>query len=102
MSTDNLDDLRAELSRCRVDAVIAATTSDEMSLVPLAALEIQPRVRVVLVTTDAGVGDLFELRPLRTHLGEVTPLELVDALNDDEAHARSWAELTGERLAGEP
>jgi len=102
MSTDNLDELRAELSRCQVDAVIAATTPGEMSLVPLAAFEIQPRVRVVLVTTDEGVGDLIELRPFRAHLGEVTPLEIVDVVSDDVAHARSWAALAREALPGEP
>jgi len=95
VSVHTIDELRAELSRRRVDAIIAAKTPNEMSLMPLTALQIQPTLRVVLITTDSGVGDLIELRPQRTHLGEMTPSEIVHVVNDDAAHVRSWAELAG-------
>jgi hypothetical protein len=100
VSVNTVDDLRAELSRRQVDAIIAAKTPNEMSLIPLTALQIQPTLRVVLITTDSGAGDLIELRPQRTHLGEITASEIVHVVNDDAAHVRSWAELTGNPATG--
>ncbi|HEV8495440.1 MAG TPA: hypothetical protein VGQ56_01175 [Gemmatimonadaceae bacterium] len=99
-SIESIDDLRAELSRHRVDAIITSVAPGDMSPIPLAALQLQPRLRVVLITIDAGAGELIELRPQRTQLGEVTPSEIVRVVEDDGAHARTWADLVEAPIVG--
>ncbi len=44
------------------------------------ALDVRPRLRVLAVSGDGREAFLYELRPTRTPLGEVSPRRIVDAI----------------------
>jgi hypothetical protein len=93
VTIDSVAELCTELTHRRLDAVIAGATPGEMSPIPLAALQLQPTLRVLLITARDGVSELFELLPRRTRLGDLTPTEIIRAVRDDGAHATAWSGL---------
>jgi DNA-binding NarL/FixJ family response regulator len=71
-------DLGSALEQSRAEFVItgAAHGPDEVG----ALLERHPRLRVLSVVGDAREAYLYELRPTRTPLAEVSPRAIVDAI----------------------
>jgi DNA-binding NarL/FixJ family response regulator len=63
-----------------VDVVISGTNYDCASLREL--LDERPRLKVLAVADDGRDAFLFELRPTRTRLGEVSPQTIVDAIRN--------------------
>jgi DNA-binding NarL/FixJ family response regulator len=63
-----------------VDVVISGTNYDCASLREL--LDERPRLKVLAVADDGRDAFLFELRPTRTPLGEVSPQNIVDAIRN--------------------
>ncbi len=59
--------------------IIGATRSEDVRNLSVALLE-WPRVQVVMITTDGNESTMYELAPQKTALGEVSPLELIDAI----------------------
>jgi DNA-binding NarL/FixJ family response regulator len=45
----------------------------------------QPRLRVLGIEADAGRAHLYELRPERVDIGEVSPADVVDAIRETAA-----------------
>jgi DNA-binding NarL/FixJ family response regulator len=75
------DQMRVEtLMRTGTDVVISAGEhgSDTVRQV----LEELPRLKVLVVSGDGRDTALYELRPTRTPLGEVSPQTIVDAIRD--------------------
>ncbi len=73
------DQMLAEaLMRTGVDVLIFAGDHDPTTLQRL--LEELPRLKVLVVSADGRETALFELRPQRTPLGEVSPQTIVDAI----------------------
>jgi DNA-binding NarL/FixJ family response regulator len=73
------DQMRAEaLMRTAADVVISAGNHDPGAVQQL--LEELPRLKVLVVSGDGRDTALYELRPTRTPLGEVSPQTIVDAI----------------------
>jgi hypothetical protein len=76
-------DLRSALERSGADFVImgAGPTPDEVG----ALLEEHPRLRMLSVVEDGREAFLYELRPTRTPLGELSPQTIVYAIRSARA-----------------
>jgi hypothetical protein len=64
-----------------VDFVIAAIDDATLREPYLELLERRPLVKVLAISDDGGCGTLWELRPERVPLGEVSPATLLSALS---------------------
>jgi DNA-binding NarL/FixJ family response regulator len=71
-------DLRGALERSAADFVISGADHELAEVGAL--LEERPRLRVLSVVGDGREAFLYELRPTRTPLGEVSPRTIVDAI----------------------
>jgi hypothetical protein len=71
-------DLKSAVERSNAEFVISGAdyAPDEVG----ALLEEHPRLRVLSVVGDAREAFLYELRPMRTPLAEVSPRTIVDAI----------------------
>ena len=78
--------------RLKVDVVITCADLNSASM-SRALLDSDPTVRVLIIERRDGEAMLFELRPFRTLLGPVSPVEILRAVKDDTAHADAWAML---------
>lgn len=75
-------DLLGSLRETGADAlVVRADSCDEDEIRGL--LTERPAVRVFAIAPNGGSGSLYELRPHRVHLGDLSPQALVDALRGD-------------------
>ena len=92
-SIRTVEGLCAALGSRQLDAVIAGAIDGDTSPIPPATLQLQSTLRLLLITARDGVAELFELLPHRTRLGDVTPMEIVRAVQDDRRHASAWAAL---------
>jgi DNA-binding NarL/FixJ family response regulator len=70
--------LRAAVESSGADFVISGADYDFAEVARL--LEERPRLRVLAVTGDGREGFLYELRPTRTALGEVSRQTIVNAI----------------------
>ena len=65
------------VEQCHADAVI---TGDDDPKLAGALLERHPRLKVLAVVADGREALLYELRPRRDSLGELSPVALLEAL----------------------
>jgi DNA-binding NarL/FixJ family response regulator len=79
-----LDDARGS----RPHVVILSLADAELPRVGEALLSNEPRLRVLGVVADDGRGFLYEMRPHRSPLGDLSPSALVTALRS--AAATDW------------
>lgn len=70
--------LREAVESSKADFVIAGADYDFGEVAR--ALDERPRLRVLAVAGDGREAFLYELRPTRTPLGEVSPRTIVDAI----------------------
>jgi DNA-binding NarL/FixJ family response regulator len=82
---DGVDVVRAA-SHMRVDVLVMGLADSELPGDCVRLFKVQPRIRVLGVAGDGRRVFLYELRPQRTPLGELSPQELVDVVR---AAARS-------------
>ena len=82
-------DLRSDLDLARLDAdvVIAGASEPGDSPVPSRLLSIAPRISVLMVAASGRTAALYELRPRKTPLGDVTAAGLIAAIRDS-SHGR--------------
>jgi DNA-binding NarL/FixJ family response regulator len=66
----------------RVDAVIVGSEADDAARQASALLDRWPKAQVVVVTAAGRDAALYELRPHRTQLGTLSPVEAVTAIRD--------------------
>jgi DNA-binding NarL/FixJ family response regulator len=62
------------------DVVVVGTQDPDDDRVVSTLLSGWPRSQVLMITIDGHHAALYELHPRRTRLGEVSPLELLDAI----------------------
>ncbi len=72
------DMLSEALTRAGANVMISAGEHDDVALQRL--LEELPSLKVLVVSADGRDTALYELRPTRTPLGEVSPQTIVDAI----------------------
>jgi DNA-binding NarL/FixJ family response regulator len=65
------------VEQCRADAVITGGDDPQMAC---ALLERHPRVKVLAVVADGRETLLYEFRPRRARLGELSPAALLEAV----------------------
>jgi DNA-binding NarL/FixJ family response regulator len=70
--------LRQAVATARADFVIAGADYDFGEVARV--LDERPRLRILAVAGDGREAFLYELRPTRTPLGEVSPQTIVDAI----------------------
>jgi DNA-binding NarL/FixJ family response regulator len=70
--------LPAALAEARADVVISGAGHDSAELSDL--LEERSRLKVLAVSNDGRDAVLYELRPVRTPLGELSPRTIVEAI----------------------
>jgi len=71
-------DLSDALRAARADVVVSGADHDYDELRDL--LDRRPRLKVLTVADDGREATLYELRPARTQLGEVSPETIVEAI----------------------
>jgi hypothetical protein len=64
------------------DVLIVGSRSVDSDIV-CRLLETHPRLKTLAVNNDGQNGDLYEWRPRRKHLGELSPQTLLDAILDN-------------------
>lgn len=67
-------------TRTAADLVILGCQEDELTQVGDRLLEVNPRIKVLAVEADGRRAFLYELRPHKVPLGEVSPQTLVRAI----------------------
>jgi DNA-binding NarL/FixJ family response regulator len=72
-------DLLEAVERTRADFVITGTEDADVAGVGR-LLRMRPRLKVLAVAADGRQTYLYELRPQKVHLGEVSPQNLLDAI----------------------
>lgn len=77
---DTDDALGPALAVTDADVVILGSSGSEDSTRPLQVLIARPQTCVLMLQTDGRHAALYELRPHRTRLGDVSPQALVDAI----------------------
>jgi DNA-binding NarL/FixJ family response regulator len=81
-----LDNRRAILSKTsdtEADVVVIGLADSDLPQECLSLFEALPHVRVIGVAADGRRAFLYELRPLRTALGELSPDALVQAIREN-------------------
>jgi hypothetical protein len=69
-----------DLERLDADVVIAGTAEPANPEVPVRLLSIAPRISVLMVAASGRTAALYELRPRKTPLGDITPSALIAAI----------------------
>lgn len=92
-SVGTLDAFLHETTPLNVDVVITCVDLNSASM-SRALLDRHPSVRVLMIEKRDGEAMLYELRPFRTFLGPVSPVELMRAVKDDTAHTNAWSMLS--------
>ena len=77
-----MDSVLALMSRVPVDVVILGCANSELPEAGLRLFDEHPSVRVLCVSADGRRTFLYELRPHRVPIGEVSPEELVAAMRN--------------------
>lgn len=73
-------DLRASVEETGTEVIVLGLEDSELPEDCGALFEVQPRIRMLGVAGDGRRGFLYELRPLKASLGELSPQGLVDAI----------------------
>jgi DNA-binding NarL/FixJ family response regulator len=71
---------QAATKQIGADVVIVGTTTPDDITIPGQLLAVLPRARVLALAVGGRSAVMYELRPHRTELGEVSPQVLVDAI----------------------
>jgi hypothetical protein len=79
-----------ELEDASADVLVVGTDEPDDGEVPTRLLWIAPRISVLMIAMSGGSAVLYELRPQKQPLGEVTVTALLDAIR--------WS--AGNRVAG--
>jgi len=72
--------LRATVAETKADVVVLALEDSELPEDCGRLLHAHPRMRVLGVASDGRRGFLYELRPLKASLGELSPQGLVETI----------------------
>ncbi len=72
--------LRATVAETKADVVVLALEDSELPEDCGRLLHTHPRIRVLGVASDGRRGFLYELRPLKASLGELSPQQLVNTI----------------------
>jgi DNA-binding NarL/FixJ family response regulator len=75
-------DLVVEARRTRADVVVMAQKAPDERDSLASLLRSRPRMKVVTIVASGGSGALYELRPHRTFLAEITTEALSEAIRD--------------------
>ena len=76
-----------DLTRVDADVVIAGTDEPSNEQVPSRLLSIAPHASVLMVAVSGHTAAMYELRPCKTQLVEITPSGLIAAIRRS-AHGR--------------
>ena len=73
-------DLAGAVDQTRADVVVVGLRDHELPSDCLALFDSHPRTRLLGIAADGRRAFLYELRPQRTPLGEVSPAGLIEAI----------------------
>lgn len=82
VGTSDGDNLATEARRTRADVLVVAQKAPDERDSLASLLYSRPRMKVVTIVTSGDSGALYELRPHRTVITEITTQSLSDAIRD--------------------
>jgi DNA-binding NarL/FixJ family response regulator len=87
----NLSELRLDVDRAQPDVIVVGSATSDLLHRCCELLAVRPRLKVLAVSDNAREATFYELRTATHGLGELSPVDLVDAIRAARARRLTWS-----------